>query len=102
MLHCLYRYLSVTSAKLNGGTNNLITRQLRGLLMLQYREIFYGQYASTHSLSKKNVDVHLLSGKEFLTHVIKHHFPLQKESKIIELGCGSGTLLYLAKKMGYQ
>lgn len=67
---------------------------------LNYRDFFYNHYAS----SKKNLEIttRLQSRKPFLMRIIQKHFPLNRDTKIIDLGCGDGAILYFAKKMGYD
>jgi cyclopropane fatty-acyl-phospholipid synthase-like methyltransferase len=37
-----------------------------------------------------------------MRNLIKNYFPQDKASKILEIGCGHGALLYFARKMGYS
>lgn len=38
----------------------------------------------------------------FLNHVIKNHFPSDRSSTVIDLGCGSGDLILCARESGYR
>lgn|SRR3990167_1844503 len=73
--------------------------------MTKYRDFFYKSYVSIKTPST-NVDAeyntHLTSTKPFFTKIIKKYFPAQLNSRIIDLGCGDGSLLYFSKQAGYQ
>lgn len=72
--------------------------------MTNYRDKFYSQYVSTHTS-------HLYG--EVSLGDIKRQFPIwqdyfgsflpkDKNAKIIDLGCGSGSLVYWLQSIGYQ
>jgi predicted TPR repeat methyltransferase len=38
----------------------------------------------------------------YLRHLIKAHFPADRNARILDLGCGSGALLYFLREAGYK
>lgn len=74
-------------------------------MSVSYREELYNHYVSARSssgLDDAEFFLNVERRKPFLNQVIKKYFPRDLKSKIVELGCGSGALLYFAKKAGYQ
>ncbi len=74
-------------------------------MSVSYREELYNHYVSARSSSGLSDTEFLLNverRKPFLNQVIKKYFPRNLKARIVELGCGSGSLLYFAKKAGYQ
>lgn len=70
-----------------------------------YREELYNHYVSARSsagLGDAEFLLNIERRKPFLNQVIKKHFPPDLKAKIVELGCGCGSLLYFSKKAGYQ
>src|SRR5215510_12035632 len=37
----------------------------------------------------------------YLMRVIRRHFPAERSARVLEIGCGHGTLLYFARHAGY-
>lgn len=70
---------------------------------MNYRKALYDNYVKSQILpSDGDIFKNLLSPrKTFLTNLIKQHFPIQKNAKILDLGCGHGAMLYFANEMGY-
>ncbi len=38
----------------------------------------------------------------YLRHLIRRHFPASRTSRILDIGCGHGALLYFLREMGYS
>jgi cyclopropane fatty-acyl-phospholipid synthase-like methyltransferase len=50
----------------------------------------------THSLDDRGLRA------PYIRHLIREHFPPNREAKILDLGCGSGTLLHFLLQAGYR
>jgi methylase of polypeptide subunit release factors len=74
-----------------------------------YRERVYASfYVQAHSVQGRQqalapANVSELRPREpYLTRLIRQHFPPDRSSAILDLGCGHGALLYFARCAGYQ
>lgn len=66
-----------------------------------YREKIYQYYLS--SGNKKQVSVSDLEKKQIVfKNYLAKHLPENKDSKILDLGCGYGSFVYFLNKLGYQ
>ena len=65
-----------------------------------YRNQLYSHYVRSHlpGSIKERVEVRA----PYLRRLINIHFPERLDTKILEIGCGHGALIYYAKKMGYN
>ncbi|MBU1109734.1 MAG: class I SAM-dependent methyltransferase [Candidatus Riflebacteria bacterium] len=71
--------------------------------MKNYKELIYQSYLQTCYKDLKSLLRFRLNPREaYLTNIVKRFFPKDRNSKILDLGCGNGALLYFAKKNGYQ
>lgn len=69
---------------------------------MKYRNRIYSSYVSSIPDIEKIADLSELESRgPTMRNLIKNFFPQDKESRILEIGCGHGTLIYFAKKMGY-
>lgn len=64
------------------------------------RDRLYGRYRSNQSAIEPEVERRQRA--PYLRRVIGTHFPSDRESRILDLGCGNGTLLYFAREAGYK
>lgn len=67
-----------------------------------YRDRIYGAYASARELplapsSLAGLNPHL----PYLRRLIQQHFPKDRQSVILDVGCGHGALLYALREAGY-
>jgi len=71
--------------------------------MNELRRRVYSRYISAFN-EKKNIDLSEIIKKReiYFDRIIKRHFPNQLDSKILDLGCGLGILIYCLKKSGYR
>jgi len=69
-------------------------------LSKDYRNQLYSHYVRSHlpGSIKERVEVRA----PYLRRLINIHFPERLDTKILEIGCGHGALIYYAKKMGYN
>jgi SAM-dependent methyltransferase len=70
-----------------------------------YRERMYGAYVrSLRGADELNRPAAMESGsgRPFLERVIKRYFPAERSARIVDLGCGAGQLIHLAKQAGYR
>lgn len=67
-----------------------------------YRERIYGQYvkAREHIIAPPTLDG-LKPRAPYLTNLIQTHFPGDRHSAILDLGCGHGALIHFARLAGY-
>jgi 2-polyprenyl-3-methyl-5-hydroxy-6-metoxy-1,4-benzoquinol methylase len=68
--------------------------------MTDYRERVYRYYVST----RRHVDrLENLDGFDspYMKKLIREHFPPDRDAPIVDLGCGWGILVYLARRAGY-
>ncbi len=65
-----------------------------------YRSRLYDRYVSAHLPG--SIEERVKVRKFYLSKLIEMHFPKRIDSKILEIGCGHGALIYYAKKMGYN
>lgn len=70
--------------------------------MRDYQERIYTQYvnARTEPLAPPTI-AGLQPRKALIDNIINKHFPKDKNARILDLGCGHGTILYFARKQGY-
>ncbi|MBC2710771.1 MAG: class I SAM-dependent methyltransferase [Desulfosarcina sp.] len=68
-----------------------------------YRTRIYGAYvsASKHSHAPATLD-DLNPRLPYLQKLIRWHFPRDRNAAILDLGCGHGTLIHLARQAGYR
>ena len=67
-----------------------------------YRERIYGRYvkAREHIIAPPTLDG-LKPRAPYLTNLIQTHFPGDRHSAILDLGCGHGALIHFARIAGY-
>jgi cyclopropane fatty-acyl-phospholipid synthase-like methyltransferase len=71
--------------------------------MSQYRDRIYEHYVSAHDKPLAPITIEGFKPREALMKkLISDHFPPDKQAKIVDLGCGHGTLVYFARQAGYQ
>jgi len=64
-----------------------------------FRTRMYERYRTIHGLNNPSNDKVLRA--PYMRHLIKQHFPPNREAKILDLGCGNGTLLHFLQEAGY-
>jgi 2-polyprenyl-3-methyl-5-hydroxy-6-metoxy-1,4-benzoquinol methylase len=64
------------------------------------RERLYERYRSNQSAI--NPDDERTQRAPYLRRLISRHFPSDRDARILDLGCGSGTLLYFLREAGYK
>ncbi len=68
----------------------------------RYRERIYGGYVSARPESLAPMTLAGLKPREaYLNRLIDDHFPADRQSAILELGCGHGALVHFAQQKGY-
>jgi SAM-dependent methyltransferase len=67
-----------------------------------FRERIYRHYvaAATTPLAPDTLDG-LAPRKPFLANLVARHFPPDRAARIVEIGCGHGALLHVAREAGY-
>jgi 2-polyprenyl-3-methyl-5-hydroxy-6-metoxy-1,4-benzoquinol methylase len=69
---------------------------------MKYRIRIYNSYISQlQDINKIKAQEDLEKRGPTMRNLINKYFPKDKSSKILEIGCGHGALIYFAKKMGY-
>jgi len=69
---------------------------------MRYRNKIYGSYVSSIPDIERIANHGELEKRgPTMKNLIKSFFPKNKSSKILEIGCGHGALIYFARKMGY-
>ena len=70
--------------------------------MSDYRTRIYQNYVNSRNkpLAPQNIEgLEIRSSR--LKQLILNHFPKNQHSKILDLGCGHGAIIYFARQMGY-
>jgi SAM-dependent methyltransferase len=68
-----------------------------------YRSRFYQQYLTTQVQSDiKRIQQDLEHRAPYLKRLIRNWIPEERNTKILDLGCGYGALLYFLKQAGYH
>lgn len=71
--------------------------------MGDYRSKFYENYVSSQLARNPPKSLQSLNKREpYLKALIRDHFPSDRDAKIIDLGCGHGTLVHFARQAGYR
>lgn len=67
-----------------------------------YRSRIYEYYVHSRleSLAPPDTDA-IRRGGVFLHHLVRRHFPANRQAAILDLGCGYGSLIYHAREAGY-
>lgn len=67
-----------------------------------YRTRIYNQYvyARTQALAPPTL-AELAPRAPMLRHLVREHFPAERDASILDLGCGHGALLHFAREAGY-
>jgi 2-polyprenyl-3-methyl-5-hydroxy-6-metoxy-1,4-benzoquinol methylase len=70
---------------------------------MDYRTRLYGHYVSTHFASLRNISIEAFERQRL---AFKGYFgsflPTDKNSTILDIGCGYGSFLYFLQKEGYR
>jgi SAM-dependent methyltransferase len=68
----------------------------------KYRERIYRHYvdAATQSLAPETL-AGLAPRRPYLERLVARHFPAAKDAAVLDLGCGHGALLHVAREAGY-
>lgn len=68
-----------------------------------YRERVYSAYVrSTPSLTGRTTLADFAPRRPYLRQLVRRHFPADRDAPILELGCGPGALIHVAREMGYR
>ena len=68
-----------------------------------YRSRIYGAYVSAHRQSLEPATLEGLKSRiPNLQKLIRQHFPQDRNAAILDLGCGNGALIHLARQIGYR
>jgi SAM-dependent methyltransferase len=71
--------------------------------MDSYKTKYYESYAKNHvDISATDLKNRVDTRRRYLTHAYSGFFPKNKAGKIVDLGCGYGSMLYALKKLGYK
>jgi 2-polyprenyl-3-methyl-5-hydroxy-6-metoxy-1,4-benzoquinol methylase len=69
---------------------------------VRYRQRFYGRYAQLKQRTNLDqVKRDLLSSRPYLRRMVAQFFPADRNCSIVDLGCGSGSLLLFLQRAGY-
>ena len=76
---------------------------MSGSEVIDYRARLYDRYVSSREgcLAPQSV-AGFRPRKPYLTHLIRRHFPAERDAAILDLGCGHGILIYFARLAGYR
>ncbi|QFY42051.1 class I SAM-dependent methyltransferase [Candidatus Methylospira mobilis] len=67
-----------------------------------YRSRIYSTYVNARNTALAPESLEGLKPRAvYLTHLIRSHFPDNRQSDVLELGCGHGAMIYFARKEGY-
>lgn len=67
-----------------------------------FRRRVYAHYVSVSpALGESEARTLLIMRAPYMRRLIRRHFPADRNAKIIDLGCGPGTILHFAREMGY-
>jgi len=72
-------------------------------MAIDYRQRLYESYVRTHL--QKHLPTNLAAiqlRRPQLDHLIRHHFPSNRDATILDIGCGHGALVHFAHQAGYQ
>lgn len=68
-----------------------------------FRARIYGQYVHARETALAPATISGLSSRApYLKRVIREHFPADRDARILDLGCGHGTLVWFARQAGYR
>lgn len=71
--------------------------------MSEYRSRIYSNYFWDAQKAKIPIGLdNFKSRAPYLKKIIQEHFPQNKKSNILELGCGHGAFMYFIRLMGYE
>lgn len=70
--------------------------------MTHYRDRFYDRYvhARCEALAPETIDG-LKPRAPYLRRLVRRYFPIDREARILDLGCGHGAMLFFAQEAGY-
>lgn len=67
----------------------------------KYRDIIYGNYIQNGFRNGNLKKMYKLQYKYFTRNYLKH-LPINKDARILDLGCGIGEFIYFLRKKGYE
>jgi SAM-dependent methyltransferase len=68
-----------------------------------YRQRIYAAYVrSAPDLTGRTTLADMAPRRPYLSQLVARHFPPARAARILELGCGPGALIHVARAMGYE
>jgi 2-polyprenyl-3-methyl-5-hydroxy-6-metoxy-1,4-benzoquinol methylase len=79
------------------------SRKKDEVMTKRYRDRIYGAYVSAR---QQTLAPSILAGlkprEPYLQNLVRRHFPAESDAIILDLGCGHGSLIYVARHLGYS
>ncbi len=68
----------------------------------RYRERIYGHYVEASGMGVAPISIAGLGPRiPYLERLVTRHFPARQDAAILDLGCGHGALIHVARSLGY-
>ncbi len=77
---------------------------MEGVVLSDWKSFLYNSYVSSGQIRRvgESAQEQLRARQHFFESIISSHFPKDRETRILDIGCGHGALLHFLHKQGYS